>query len=248
MALAAREDWKKKTPANHLTFIKGFEAFPCKNDITTNPSVLFDAVKSKDHQRVKELLLSDGDIGIRNTSGSSLLHAAVRTDDIAILDLILSFHPDINHKELPSVGGQSPLHAACLQGNLSMVQRLLRFNADIASRDASASTPLHIAARHGHLEVCTTGCCAEPLAPSGELIGRDGYADLVDGQGKSAYYWAKEFGHTAIAERLPARIYDALAQLDLKKLADPVWAGAKKPKKKAAKGKKGKKGGKKKEG
>jgi len=140
------------------------------------------------------------------------------------------------------------LHAACLQGNLSMVQRLLRFNADIASRDASASTPLHIAARHGHLEVCETllDAARNHCAPSGELIGRDGYADLVDGQGKSAYYWAKEFGHTAIAERLPARIYDALAQLDLKKLADPVWAGAKKPKKKAAKGKKGKKGGKKK--
>ena len=86
-------EWKKQTPSTYLSFIRGFDAFPCKTSTTTNPSVLFDAVKSKDMAKAKQLLLSDGDINVINTSGSSLCHEAVRSGDLAMLEMILSFHP-----------------------------------------------------------------------------------------------------------------------------------------------------------
>ncbi len=91
--LKKEAEWKKMTPSTYLSFIKGYDAFPCKTSITTNPSVIFDAVKSKDSAKVKQLLLSDGDINVVNTSGSSLCHEAVRTGDIDMLETILAFHP-----------------------------------------------------------------------------------------------------------------------------------------------------------
>ena len=91
--LRKEAEWKKMTPSTYLSFIKGYDAFPCKTTITTNPSVIFDAVKSKDCAKVKQLLLSDGDINVVNTSGSSLCHEAVRTGEMAMLETVLAFHP-----------------------------------------------------------------------------------------------------------------------------------------------------------
>jgi len=225
------------TPSTYLSFIKGYDAFPCKTTVTTNPSVIFDAVKTKDCAKVKQLLLSDGDINVVNTSGSSLCHEAVRTGEMAMLETVLAFHPDINSKESAIVGGSTPLHAAAAQGSLDMVKLLLRFDADPASRDSAVgSTPLHIAARHGHRAICETLLEAGRTRPG---LDGDQYGDLLDSQGKKAYYWAREFGHFDIAELLPPQIYDALAQLDINRRANPVW-GPSKGKKKAAGGKKGK--------
>jgi hypothetical protein len=91
--LRKEAEWKSKTPSTYLSFIRGYDAFPCKTSITANPSILFDAVKSKDISKAKQLLLSDGDINVVNTSGSTLCHEAVRTGDITMLEMILSFHP-----------------------------------------------------------------------------------------------------------------------------------------------------------
>lgn len=173
--LKREQEWKSQTPSTYLSFIRGYDAFPCKTSITTNPSILFDAVKSKDISKAKQLLLSDGDINVVNTSGSTLCHEAVRTGDVAMLEMILSFHPgkltvtavfhvrikndlhpaDIDRKEHPSVGGSAPLHAAAAQGNLDMIKLLLLHRADPTSRDSAVeSTPLHVAARHGHKAIC----------------------------------------------------------------------------------------------
>ncbi len=93
--LKKEAEWKKLTPSTYLSFIKGYDAFPCKTTTTTNPSIIFDAVKSKDSAKVKQLLLSDGDINVVNTSGSSLCHEAVRTGEMAMLETILAFRPGI---------------------------------------------------------------------------------------------------------------------------------------------------------
>ena len=53
------------------------------------------------------------------------------------------------------MGGSTPLHAAVAQGSLDMVKLLLRRRADPTCRDSAVeSTPLHIAARHGHKDIC----------------------------------------------------------------------------------------------
>lgn len=46
----------------------------------------------------------------------------------------------------------TPLHRACKLGLSAAVRTLLRFAANPASRDAQGETPLHVAAREGHLE------------------------------------------------------------------------------------------------
>jgi ankyrin repeat protein len=54
-----------------------------------------------------------------------------------------------------------PLHMACFKGQLDCVQELLRLGADIEAQDDSAWTPLHFAARYGHLDVVKLllNCC-----------------------------------------------------------------------------------------
>ena len=47
----------------------------------------------------------------------------------------------------------SPLHEACNRGNYSVVKLLLEFGADIDLKGFAKDSPLHDAARNGHLKV-----------------------------------------------------------------------------------------------
>ena len=74
--------------------------------------------------RARELLMMEGNVDATNTSGSSLTHVAIRTGDWRMLDLVLSFHPNVNVSEGKEVGGGTPLHAATALGNARMVKQV----------------------------------------------------------------------------------------------------------------------------
>lgn len=173
---------------------------------------------------------------------------AVRTGDFRMLELVVSFRPKVDVHESKEVGGSTPLHHAAMLGDNKMVRLLLLNGADPTARDSTLSTPLHVAARKGFKEVAKA-LIDEAKAHGFALVDGKQLEELLDGHGKSAWYWAREFGHDDLAGSLPAIPYNAMEQMDIKKQAEKVWnPNPKKPKKdkKGKKGDKDKKGGKKK--
>lgn len=150
-----KKEWMRTT-ATHLNFICAFNAFPGKKPGGLNQSIIFDAVQRCDSDRARQLLMVEGKVNATNTSGSSLAHVAVRTGDWKMLDLVLSFHPDVNVKEGKEVGGGTPLHAATAAGSERMVRMLLKNHGDPSIVDEYGSTPLHLCAKKGYAEIAET--------------------------------------------------------------------------------------------
>lgn len=238
----------KPTPFTHINFIRGFSTMMEKQDpLKPSPSLLFDAIETGDYDKTKKILLSDGNVNATNPSGSCLAHIAVRTANYDMLELIMAFRPNVEVHERKEIGGSTPLHIASLIGNEKMCRLLLLNGASPTAKDATGSTPLHIAARNGFKDVANA--LVEAADKQGAaLVDDKPLGEMLDGQGKSAYYWAREHGHDELAATLPPIPYNALEQMDIKKAAQHVWnPNPKKPKKdKGKKGDKDKKGGKKK--
>ena len=75
--------------------------------------------------QTRQILLGDGNVNAVRPSGTSLTHAAVRTCNARMLELVISFHPKVTVSEAPEVGGMSPLHVAALIGDIKLAQLLL---------------------------------------------------------------------------------------------------------------------------
>jgi ankyrin repeat protein len=88
---------------------------------------------------------------------------------------------------------QGRLIAACFCGDLDGVRALLADDPSLArTRDEELeSTPLHISAHRGHLQIVEA-----LLAAGAEVDAREGCS------GATALHWAAEGGHPAVAERL----------------------------------------------
>tara|TARA_R110002050_G_scaffold81205_6_gene173601 strand:+ start:2100 stop:2486 length:387 start_codon:yes stop_codon:yes gene_type:complete len=84
----------------------------------------------------------------------SVLHDAVRNDadPKALSKLLKKKAVSINHQDSDNL--QTPLHVACIEGRLDLVKVLLKAGAQPNIRDSSGWTPLHCAAKQGHLRIC----------------------------------------------------------------------------------------------
>lgn len=85
--------------------------------------------------------------------GETLLHQAVKNNDLSSLKLLLESGADPN---IPNLEGGTPLHYAVLSDQKAfsfLAEILLKYNADINAKDELGWTALHIGAFLGKLEV-----------------------------------------------------------------------------------------------
>jgi uncharacterized protein len=78
----------------------------------------------------------------RSPRGDSLLHMAVRTPHLPVLDWLLTFPIDVNH---PIIYGLTPLNRACCYGQEALARRLLDHGAHVHATDSEGWTALHYA-------------------------------------------------------------------------------------------------------
>jgi ankyrin repeat protein len=78
----------------------------------------------------------------RDSWGGSLLHVAVQTPHLPVLDWLLTFPIDVN---MPTAHGYTPLMRACVFGQKAMARRLLDQGAHVQATDRQGRTVLHYA-------------------------------------------------------------------------------------------------------
>ena len=89
--------------------------------------------------------------------GDVQLHLAVAEGMADVVDALVRMAPNPQLISLQNNQGYSPLHIAVLQNQPLFVRRLVTAGAKVSLPDAEGNTPLHLAARRGHVE------CAEAL-------------------------------------------------------------------------------------
>ena len=114
------------------------------------------------------------------------LHIACREGYVEIVKLLLKdgFHQRKKLVEAEDNESSLPLHLACengKEGNDDIVKTLLLYNADIFSKMAGGITPMHIAAKYGHVRVM------DMLNTSGESI----FEELDDDDQTPLHYAAE---------------------------------------------------------
>lgn len=94
------------------------------------------------------------DIGRLDRHGQSVLHYAINSGNIEMVEfLINTFNKDL-HVNLSDGCGFTPLHMASANGDLEMVRWLLRKGASVNSLGGRLrQTPLHVATRANHVAV-----------------------------------------------------------------------------------------------
>mmetsp|Transcript_72738 Transcript_72738/g.162835 ORF Transcript_72738/g.162835 Transcript_72738/m.162835 type:complete len:213 (-) Transcript_72738:251-889(-) len=111
------------------------------------------------------------------------LHAACRTGNLQMVELLLKLQADPNACEVKACGGLSPLHIAADADFVGITMALLRAGANPVLPDVRGQTPLHLAAQSGRTDVTRV------------LVAQGADPHVRDAAGFNAAWWAKEFRH-----------------------------------------------------
>jgi len=110
---------------------------------------VIDAIKARDVAAVRTLLRTPGAAAEREPDGTSVLHWAVRGDDLEIVQLVLRAGVNAN---VVNRYGVTPLALAAVNGNARVIEALLNAGADPNSASPEGQTVLMTAARSGHAD------------------------------------------------------------------------------------------------
>lgn len=158
----------------------------CKNTAVAYRTI-FDAVDESNLHRVIVDLRASPALAKRRhpRTGRSLLHSAVLTGDIHMVQVVLGAKPDVAFAGL--FGGETPLHHAVLSNDLDMVDLLLISGMHPNIANKYNMRPMHYA----------------QSVPMAEFLLRHGASDLVkDRLGRTPLDTAVENGHHAVARFL----------------------------------------------
>ena len=110
---------------------------------------LVDAVKNSDRQVVQTLLKQKVDVNAPQPDGSTALHWAAQSDDLATADLLIGAGAQVN---TANDYGITPLLLASENGSAAMIEKLLKAGAKPNTAKPTGETALMIAARTGKPE------------------------------------------------------------------------------------------------
>jgi len=111
---------------------------------------LYKAVSLNEKKLYKKLLALGADITILNTDGSSVLQAAIETENQEIIDLALKSNIKINTKDKE---GAAPLHIAAKQKDYLLMKKLLEAGADINIKDSNNATIVFVSVLLNDIEL-----------------------------------------------------------------------------------------------
>ena len=118
------------------------------------PSDVANAVEKGDKEAVRSLLLKKADVNAPQIDGTTALHWAVRTDDLATADLLIRAGAKVS---AANRDGATPLLLATINGNAAMIEKLLKAGADVnATLTLDGDTALMMAARTGKVDAVKT--------------------------------------------------------------------------------------------
>lgn len=137
-----------------------------------------------------KILLNSGKCVIDHTSDRFLHDAAVNSDQVDLIELLLRRFSGI---DLNSVNykGQTALHAAAIYGRVDIIRFLISKGADADAVDEKGWTPLHCTAAEGHTE-------AAKILINNSWISKH----AITSDGKTAFALAAENGHISLYNTL----------------------------------------------
>jgi len=106
---------------------------------------IFQLIENEEYEVIKEEIMSL-DLESVDENGDTVIHYAVRNEDYELLDIILSYVPDL---DVENLDGDSALHIAVKTGNSEIVSMLLDFGASTKVKDVKRRTPDKLAAELG---------------------------------------------------------------------------------------------------
>jgi uncharacterized protein len=166
------------------------------------------AAHNKQVAVVAFLVERGADVNVQTLSGLSSLHYAARNLDVPMIELLLSKKADlelVTKANQESSGGETALHIAVrgeanldqaiLPGRIAEVAKLLlKAGADVNKRDASGSTPLHLAV-----------CCRYPDDVVNVLLDHHADINAQDNKKQTPLHHVDDHFHKRIADVLIAR-------------------------------------------
>jgi ankyrin repeat protein len=118
---------------------------------TFPPNAVLVAAYKGDVQTLKEILATNPDKNVRDSSGRTALHDAMFQKNMEAIRLLLEHGFDVNATS--PVNGYTPLHDAVWVNNIDAAKLLLEFGADTAVKDTEGFTPLDKARKTGKREM-----------------------------------------------------------------------------------------------
>uniref|UniRef100_A0A0G4I1L2 Uncharacterized protein n=1 Tax=Chromera velia CCMP2878 TaxID=1169474 RepID=A0A0G4I1L2_9ALVE len=113
--------------------------------LVDNDTALMKAVQAISLEAVKILVEAGAGLGVRKSNGSSVLHIAGITFEIA--EFLISCGGDVKAE---NQGGLQPFEVAAEDNQTDLIDLYLKHGADVHAKDADGDTALHVAAMVGH--------------------------------------------------------------------------------------------------
>jgi uncharacterized protein len=162
-------------------------------------SEMADAAMNKNSEALRALLAKKADVNTAQTDGTTALHWAVQSNDLAMVNSLLAAGADA---KVGNRAGASALYLAAVNGNAEMIDRLLKAGAEVNGKVLlNGETPLMVASRTGNLAAVKL-----LLDRGAEVNAKETLRETT------AIMWAAEQGHGAVIRMLAARGADVNPQ------------------------------------
>lgn len=162
--------------------------FTVASAVTAADSLLLEAVRNQDQQKIGALLSQHADVNVRSNDGSTALLWAAHWGDVKTTDLLLRAGGDPN---AANDFRMTPLSQACVNGNAALVGLLLKAGANPNTPIATGETPLMTCAKTGGAEAVRA------------LIARDAAVNAKEPvQNQTALMWAAAERHPSVVKML----------------------------------------------